>query len=46
MSDPRPALLQRTFRSLRNYNYRLYFIGQVVSMTGTWMQAVAQRLSE
>ena len=42
MNDPRPALLQRTFRSLRNYNYRLYFIGQVVSMTGTWMQAVAQ----
>jgi MFS family permease len=27
-----------TFRSLRHRNYRLYFIGQVVSLTGTWMQ--------
>jgi MFS family permease len=42
MSASRPSLLQRTFRSLHNYNYRLYFVGQVVSMTGTWMQAVAQ----
>ncbi len=32
----------RTFRSLRQRNYRLYFIGQVVSLTGTWMQNVAQ----
>jgi MFS family permease len=32
----------RTFRSLRNRNYRLYFLGQVVSLTGTWMQSVAQ----
>jgi len=39
---PRPRLLQRTFRSLRLYNYRLYFFSQVVSMSGTWMQAVAQ----
>ena len=42
MSAARPLLLQRTFRSLHNYNYRLYFVGQVVSMSGTWMQAVAQ----
>ncbi|HYL70051.1 MAG TPA: MFS transporter [Candidatus Dormibacteraeota bacterium] len=33
---------QRTFRSLRRRNYRLYFIGQVISLTGTWMQNVAQ----
>jgi MFS family permease len=32
----------RTFRSLRRRNYRLYFIGQVISLTGTWMQNVAQ----
>lgn len=33
----------RTFASLRRHrNYRLYFFGQVVSMSGTWMQAVAQ----
>ncbi len=42
MNDPRPGLLQRTFRSLHNHNYRLFFFGQVVSMTGTWMQSVAQ----
>jgi MFS family permease len=33
----------RTFASLsRHYNYRLYFFGQVVSISGTWMQTVAQ----
>ena len=32
----------RTFRSLRTRNYRLYFFGQIVSLTGTWMQSVAQ----
>lgn len=42
MTASRPALLQRTFRSLHNHNYRLFFFGQVVSMTGTWMQSVAQ----
>src|ERR1700722_14821802 len=30
-----------TFRSLRHRNYRLYFIGQVISLTGTWMQNTA-----
>lgn len=32
----------RTFRSLGVRNYRLYFIGQLVSNTGSWMQTVAQ----
>ena len=33
----------RTFTSLRrHYNYRLYFFGQVVSLSGSWMQTVAQ----
>jgi MFS family permease len=31
----------RTFRSLHVRNYRLYFFGQMVSMTGTWMQTIA-----
>jgi MFS family permease len=31
-----------TFRSLHNPNYRLYFIGQTVSVSGTWMQQLAQ----
>ncbi len=39
---PGSGLLRRTFRSLRVYNYRLYFFSQVVSMSGTWMQSVAQ----
>ena len=30
------------FRSLRVRNYRLYATGQLVSLTGTWMQRVAQ----
>jgi MFS family permease len=30
------------FRSLRVRNYRLYASGQAVSLTGTWMQRVAQ----
>ena len=30
------------FRSLRVRNYRYYAGGQVVSLTGTWMQRVAQ----
>src|SRR5262249_61212682 len=31
-----------TFSSLRVRNYRLYFAGQVVSVSGSWMQRVAQ----
>ncbi len=30
------------FRSLSVRNYRLYFFGQIVSVSGTWMQSVAQ----
>jgi MFS family permease len=30
------------FRSMRNRNYRLFAVGQIVSNTGTWMQRVAQ----
>src|ERR1700693_2471454 len=28
--------------SLRQRNYRLFFFGQLVSVAGTWMQAIAQ----
>ncbi len=36
-----PAL-GRTFASVRNHrNYRLYFGGQAISFTGTWMQQIA-----
>lgn len=30
------------FRALRHRNFRLFFAGQFVSLTGTWMQMVAQ----
>jgi MFS family permease len=30
-----------TFRSLRIRNFRLFFIGQLTSQTGTWMQMIA-----
>ncbi len=36
------AASNRMFRSLRVRNYRLYASGMVVSLTGTWMQRVAQ----
>jgi len=37
------SLNRRTFASLRKHrNYRLFFAGQVVSLTGTWMQRIAQ----
>lgn len=35
------TLVRSTFRSLRHRNYRLYFLGQFVSLTGTWMQTAA-----
>jgi MFS family permease len=34
--------LAATFASLRTRNYRLFFIGQSVSVTGNWMQKLAQ----
>jgi MFS family permease len=36
------AATRRMFRSLRVRNYRLFFFGQLVSLTGTWMQQVGQ----
>lgn len=35
-------IVSETFSALRNYNYRLWFIGQLISLVGTWMQATAQ----
>ena len=36
------AALSRSFDSLRVPNYRRYFTGQLVSLTGNWMQMVAE----
>jgi MFS family permease len=36
------ALQRRTFRSLRRHrNYRLFFLGQAFSVSGSWMQNIA-----
>jgi hypothetical protein len=31
-----------TGRALRRRNFRLFFFGQLISVTGTWMQTLAQ----
>src|SRR3954452_10418438 len=38
---PTPAY-SGTFSALRSANFRLYFAGQLVSISGTWMQNLAQ----
>lgn len=37
-----PGEFTRGFRALRVRNYRLYWIGQLISLTGSWMQTTAQ----
>ncbi|PIU65684.1 MAG: MFS transporter [Armatimonadetes bacterium CG07_land_8_20_14_0_80_59_28] len=34
--------LSRTFSSLRNRNFRIFFVGQLVSTTGVWIQRTAE----
>ena len=36
------ARFGRTFSSLAIYNYRIFWLGQLVSVSGTWMQSTAQ----
>jgi MFS family permease len=35
-------MINTLFRSLRHYNFRLFWFGQLISLVGTWMQTVAQ----
>src|SRR6516165_1544639 len=35
-------LWRSTFSSLRHRNFRLFFVGQLLSLIGTWMQNTAQ----
>ncbi|MGE5405229.1 MAG: MFS transporter, partial [Candidatus Saccharibacteria bacterium] len=35
------STIKMIFRSLEHRNYRLYFGGQAISLTGTWMQNIA-----
>ena len=39
---PKRFKLPAALRSLGNKNYRLFYSGQFISLTGTWMQMVAQ----
>ena len=39
-----PSFSRKAFSSLAVRNYRLFFFGQLVSMSGTWMQTVAQSI--
>ncbi len=39
---PSRAAASPALRAFRNYNYRLFWTAQVVSVTGTWMQRIAQ----
>jgi MFS family permease len=49
MVEPGPALdaagatrMSETFRAFRHRNYRLFYTGQAISLSGSWMQTVAQ----
>ena len=33
--------LHSSLRALKYYNFRLYFVGQAISLIGTWMQRLA-----
>jgi MFS family permease len=43
VTQPRPPSVRapKTFRALQHRNFRLYFTGQLISVAGTWMQAIA-----
>jgi len=40
-SSDRTSGLKFVFRALRHSNYRLFFLGQGISLIGTWMQQIA-----
>ena len=42
MTAPNGARSLRAGRALRHRNFRFFFYGQMISVTGTWMQSVAQ----
>src|SRR6185436_14958845 len=35
-------VVPRLLRAFRHRNYQLFFLGQLISLIGTWMQTVAQ----
>lgn len=41
-ADGRADRLRQTFVAFRQRDFRIFWVGQLVSVTGTWMQTVAQ----
>lgn len=41
-ADSQTGLQTTMLAALRHPNFRLYFFGQVISLSGTWMQTIAQ----
>ena len=41
-TSPSKGRVASTFRALRHRNFQYFFAGQFISLTGTWMQTVAQ----
>jgi MFS family permease len=41
-ATPSQNRVKLLLRALRHRNFQLFFVGQLVSLTGTWMQTVAQ----
>src|SRR5437867_634716 len=43
LAEVAPATrFSETFRALRHRNFRLFYGGQAISLSGTWMQTLAQ----
>ncbi|MGH2557977.1 MAG: MFS transporter [Thermomicrobiales bacterium] len=42
LPEPPPSRLPQALSAFRHRNYRLFFFGQLISVTGTWMQSLAQ----
>lgn len=40
-NSPTTSRIRTTLRAFQHRNYRLYFFGQAISITGTWMQSIA-----
>ena len=43
-ASPDAPAAGNTFRSLKHRNFKLFFIGQLISQTGTWVTMIAQTL--
>lgn len=44
VATPSAGRMTTALRALRHHNYRLWFLGQGLSLIGTWMQSMAQQV--